>query len=269
MKVTINYQVCIMASDKKGAEVKTRHTITAGETLASAYAIAIDKYGEDTPLKVYPICTAENGESIMTNARKAVKSYETFERNNDFASENPRKRNFAEREDLLGIAYTAICEYFADNPNARNMDDIEHYAFKAIARDMWHTDKRGKKETMYNPDFGGHNSYKVHIVSDTIPELSDLVRYAWENADLSINQEAIIDLLTDGHTYRHIAELLDIASVSTISKQRSKAIDKIFCSMLDAPDGREIIKYHLSIDDNDIGAIATALRDKVKRAKGK
>lgn len=199
MKPTTEYQVCAIDKDAKTATAL--ETISA-DNLQNAVDIANGKYPRDT-IRVYPLVTLENADSITEMARFTLASYENWERRNNYAVMNPAERNQWDREDLLSIATIAIIATLTDNHGA-TMYDVKSAAFSAVATEQRRRERNSERE--YMPGWIGCNVMPREARS-SCPALDKLIISAVDNAELSATQAQVLMMsYSDGMSAIEIAQ---------------------------------------------------------------
>lgn len=144
MNAKIEYQVCAIDHAAKTAAVL--ETITA-ETLQNAAAVANAKY-KGKAIRIYPLVTMDNPETIQDMAKFTLASVENWERRNNYAVLNPIKRSQWDKEDYASIAAVAIIATLTDNPGA-DMYQVKSAAFSAIRAYQQKQDRNSERE--YTP----------------------------------------------------------------------------------------------------------------------
>ena len=170
MNATTEYQVCAIDHAAKTAAVL--ETITA-ETLQNAAAVANAKY-KGKAIRIYPLVTMDNPDTITEMAKFTLASVENWERRNNYAVMNPIKRSQWDKEDYTSIATLAIIATLTDNPGA-NMYQVKSAAFSAIRAYQQKQDRNSEKE--YNPGWVACN-IQPRLPRATCPALDRLISRA-------------------------------------------------------------------------------------------
>lgn len=240
------YQICITKRNGKSTAVVATAT-TAAATLADAYTAAAATPHNWTvtangnilaatlaatftadnaaAVRVYPYATADNAAAVMELAAYALRSFEKWERRNNFAVMNPVNRTEEERQDFKQSAALAILETLNANA-AATMFDCSTAAFDAIAAIQKAYERKAERE--YNPDWITCNITPKKAKA-TFPELDRLVKKAIAAADLTDNQTAVLYAVYGGNT------AADYAAANGISKQSAyKAVNAAYCKIVAA-----------------------------------
>lgn len=209
------YQVCTIDTGAKTA--KAVDTISA-ETLSAAVEIANGKYGRDT-IRIYPLVTLDNPESITEMARFTLASVENWERRNNYAVMNPVKRSVWDKEDYVSIATIAIIATLTDNPGA-TMYDVKSAAFSAIRTEQSRLDRNSERE--YVPGWITCNVQPRDFQPRaTCPALDKLIKKAIAETDLTETQKEVFTM-----SYMEEMSAADIAAAT--GKNRSKVYKGLY-----------------------------------------
>lgn len=215
MKTTIEYQVCNIDRDTKTAQVL--ETISA-ETLSGAVEIANGKY-QRANVRIYPLVTLDNPDSITEMSRFTLASVENWERRNNYAVLNPVKRSQWDKEDYMSIATIAIIDTLTNNP-AANMYDVKSAAFSAIRAEQSRQSRNSERE--YVPGWITCNvsphDFKPRA---TCPALDNLIKKAIANTELTEAQREVFTL-----SYGEEMSAADIATAT--GKNRSKVYKGLY-----------------------------------------
>lgn len=219
------YQICITKRNGNDTAVTATATIAAA-TIADAYTAADNMPHDKTAaMRVYPYATADNADSVMDLAAYALRSFEKWERRNNYAVMNPINRTEEERQDLKQSAALAILETLHKNA-AATMFDCSTAAFDTIAAIQKAYERKAERE--YNPDWITCNITPKKAKA-TFPELDRLVKKAIAAADLTDNQTAVLYAVYGGNT------AADFAAMQGISKQSAyKAANAAYCKIVTA-----------------------------------
>lgn len=253
------YQVCYLnrATEGKQATVKATALLEAND-IKQATAQAESKH-DRASFRVYPYCTAQDGEGQLTLARHTLRSVENWERRNDNACMNPFNRTEEDREDYIMCACVTFAAIFADNP-AADMHTLKTAAFSAIRAEQVKRARNSERE--YLPGWGACN-ITPRTAKATFPALDRLLRKAIESADMTETQAQILNMsYMDGMTAQDIATALNIGRTA-VYRALYRAYYKILLRMIDLDtDLRAFIEAGYTPEDID--EVEAILR---KRAK--
>lgn len=203
-----------------------------------AYSAAMTAQPERAKnIRVYPLAEPRHGESINDLARHVVRSYEHWERRNEFACENPRKRTDDQRDDLRQTAALAIIETLSTAPDAP-MYTVARAATVAIQTYQKRLDRLSERSVEFNPDWtSGVLADKP--IRATYPELDRLLSRAIESAHLTERQMAIASMAyMDGFNISAIADMLQRKRM-TISNTLYAAQYKIMIAAIADPNAAD------------------------------
>ena len=127
------YQICILNKATRDNPATVNQTaLVRASSMTEASRIAERTHKRST-FRVYPYCTAQDGEGQMELARYALYSFEKWERQFNASAMNEYLRNEYDREDLIATAYLAINVLFAENPSA-DMHTLKRRHFRLLQR---------------------------------------------------------------------------------------------------------------------------------------
>lgn len=223
------YQVCILNKATETTKATVKHTaLVEADNIMQATAQAEGKY-DRASFRVYPYCTAQDGEGQMELARHTLRSVEHWERRNNNAVLEPFKRTPEDREDFIMCACVAFAVIFAENPSA-DMHTLKTAAFSAIRAEQARRDRNSERE--YLPGWSACN-ITPRTAKATFPALDRLTRKAVETADLTERQMQVLNMAyQDGATTRDIASALNIAQ-STVRDALATAYYKVLLQMVE------------------------------------
>ena len=93
------YQICVLNKDTENKQATVKHTaLVEADNIMQATAQAEGKH-DRASFRVYPYCTAQDGEGQLALAQHTLRSVENWERRNDNAVLEPFKRTAEDRED--------------------------------------------------------------------------------------------------------------------------------------------------------------------------
>lgn len=251
------YQVNIINQNADGETVVTAVETLSADNIKSATEKAAAVHGREN-IRVYPLATITDGESVLTLARYTLASVERWERRNEHAVLEPYKRTQEDKEDFIQIAALAIWEVLAENPDTP-MFFAKRAAFTAIATEKKRRQRNSERE--YMPGWAGCN-IAPRAARPTVPEMDTLVRKAMAAADFTDTQAAIFNRFFDGMSAADIADELGIKR-ATVYTHLKRAEYKLLQAM-DALDPGHTIFDAAGYSDSDIGGTLDALS---KRAK--
>lgn len=223
------YQICILnkATDTTKATVKDTYTTDAPDII-TATAQAEGKY-DRASFRVYPYCTAQDGEGQLALAQHTLRSVEHWERRNDNAVLEPFKRTAEDREDFIMTACVTFAAIFAENPSA-DMHTLKTAAFSAIRAEQARRDRNSERE--YLPGWSACN-ITPRTAKATFPALDRLTREAVATADMTENQARVLNMAyQDGQGAQDIADALNIKR-ATVYQTLYRAYYKVLARMVE------------------------------------
>lgn len=223
------YQICILnkATDTTKATVKDTYTTDAPDII-TATAQAEGKH-DRASFRVYPYCTAQDGEGHLALARHTLRSVEHWERRNDNAVLEPFKRTAEDREDFIMTACVTFAAIFAENPSA-DMHTLKTAAFSAIRAEQARRDRNSERE--YLPGWSACN-ITPRTAKATFPALDRLTREAVATADMTENQARVLNMAyQDGQGAQDIADALNIKR-ATVYQTLYRAYYKVLARMVE------------------------------------
>lgn len=229
------YQICILNKATETTKATVRHTfITEANNITEATKQAEDKYARkakifNDQIRVYPYCTAQDGEGQLALAQHTLRSVENWERRNDNAVLEPFKRTAEDREDYIMTACVAFAVIFAENPSA-DMHTLKTAAFSAIRAEQAKRDRNSERE--YLPGWSVCN-ITPRTAKATFPALDRLTRKAVETADMTENQARVLNMAyQDGQSAQDIADALNIKR-ATVYQTLYRAYFKVLARMVE------------------------------------
>ena len=253
------YQVCVLnkAIDKEKPVVKSTKIIKAKD-IVQATEQAEQSHDRAT-FRVYPYCTAQDGEGQLALARHTLKSVENWERRNDNAALEPYKRTREDREDFIMCACVTFAAIFAENPSA-DMHTLKTAAFSAIRAEQARRSRNSERE--YLPGWNMCN-ITPQTAKATFPALDTLTRKAVETADITGNQARVLNMAyQDGKSAQDIADALNIKR-ATVYQTLYRAYFKVLARMVELDSNLNIFTG-AGYTGEDIDEILAILR---KRAR--
>lgn len=223
------YQICVLNKATETTKATVNHTaLVEADNIMQATAQAEGKHDRAT-FRVYPYCTAQDGEGQLALAQHTLRSVENWERRNDNAVMEPFKRTAEDREDYIMCACVAFASIFADNPSA-DMHTLKTAAFSAIRAEQAKRDRNSERE--YMPGWGACN-ITPRTAKATFPALDRLTRQAVETADMTDTQARILNMsYMDGQSAQDIANALDIGRTA-VYRALYRAYYKILLRMIE------------------------------------
>lgn len=223
------YQICVLNKDTETTKASVKLTeLVKADTIAHATEQAKGKY-DIASFRVYPFCTADDGEGQLALAEHTLRSVEHWERRNDNAVLEPFKRTKEDREDFVMVACLAFATIFAENPTA-DMHTLKTSAFSAIRAEQARRDRNSERE--YMPGWIGCN-ISPRTAKATFPELDKLTRKAVETAEMTDNQKAVLNMsFRDGMSAQDIADELGIKR-ATVYQSLYRAYYKVLAQMVE------------------------------------
>lgn len=223
------YQICILNKATRDNPATVNQTaLVRASSMTEASRIAERTHKRST-FRVYPYCTAQDGEGQMELARYALYSFEKWERQFNASAMNEYSRNEYDREDLIATAYLAINVLFAENPSA-DMHTLKTAVFSAIATEQRRNQRRAERE--FNPDFIACN-IAPRTAKATFPALDRLTRKAVETADMTEKQMQVLNMAyQDGQGAQDIANELNI-SRACVYRSLYRAYYKVLAQMVE------------------------------------
>lgn len=223
------YQICVLNRATETTKATVNHTaLVEADNIMQATAQAEGKHDRAT-FRVYPYCTAQDGEGQLALAQHTLRSVENWERRNDNAVMEPFKRTAEDREDYIMCACVAFASIFADNPSA-DMHTLKTAAFSAIRAEQAKRDRNSERE--YMPGWGACN-ITPRTAKATFPALDRLTRQAVETADMTDTQARILNMsYMDGQSAQDIADALDIGRTA-VYRALYRAYYKILLRMIE------------------------------------
>lgn len=206
-EIIMKYQIVKLAKAETGKKTRIATVVAEieSESLKAAYAtIADDKGKVDADMRIYPLATPTDGDSVYSLADYALYSYEKWERRNEHACENPRKRKPEDREDYRQDGAVAILAKFAEDAKT-NMHECKKSAFSEIAKKQKRHERNSERE--YNPNFASCNG-RVRAIADTFPELSLLVKKSIKAAKLTEEQMTAVEAIEQGYNIAEYARMI-------------------------------------------------------------
>lgn len=223
------YQICVLNKATETAKATVKHTATIdAPDIITATAQAEDSY-DRASFRVYPYCTAQDGEGQLALAQHTLRSVEHWERRNDNAVMEPFKRTAEDREDFIMTACVTFAAIFAENPSA-DMHTLKTAAFSAIRAEQARRDRNSERE--YLPGWSACN-VTPRTAKATFPTLDRLTRKAVETADMTENQARVLNMAyQDGQSAQGIADALNIKR-ATVYQTLYRAYYKVLARMVE------------------------------------
>lgn len=223
------YQICVLNKATETTKATVNHTaLVEADNIMQATAQAEGKH-DRASFRVYPYCTAQDGEGQLALAKHTLRSVENWERRNDNAVMEPFKRTAEDREDYIMCACVAFSSIFADNPSA-DMHTLKTAAFSAIRAEQAKRDRNSERE--YMPGWSACN-ITPRTAKATFPALDRLTRQAVETADMTDTQARILNMsYMDGQSAQDIADALDIGRTA-VYRALYRAYYKILLRMIE------------------------------------
>lgn len=223
------YQICVLNKATETTKATVNHTILVeADNIMQATAQAEGKHDRAT-FRVYPYCTAQDGEGQLALAQHTFRSVENWERRNDNAALEPFRRTPEDREDYIMCACVAFASIFADNPSA-DMHTLKTAAFSAIRAEQAKRDRNSERE--YVPGWGACN-ITPRTAKATFPALDRLARQAVETADMTDTQARILNMsYMDGQSAQDITDALDLGRTA-VYRALYRAYYKILLRMIE------------------------------------
>jgi len=253
------YHVVKLTTNDNDETVATTLATISADSIATAYATAHAAYGEH--VRVFPAADLTNGYSIMHAAEHAVRSYEHWERRNEFAWKEAFHRSEHDRHDLIQTAALAIMEKLTENPCV-DMYTVQRAAFAAIRTEQGRHERTAERVEYYDPSF--HSDHiQTHAVRPTAAALDRLVDAAIDAAALTADQQTCINLLMDGHSGVQIADLRKVKKQS-VYDLLGKAYAKILAELATIATPAALARVGLTTND-----VQEALNKRLKRVASK
>ena len=223
------YQICVLNKATESKKATVKHTaLVEADNIIKATEQAEGKY-DRASFRVYPYCTAQDGEGQMELARHTLRSVEHWERRNNNAVLEPFKRTPEDREDFIMCACVAFAVIFANNPSA-DMHTLKTAAFSAIRAEQARRDRNSERE--YLPGWSACN-ITPRTAKATFPALDRLIRRAVSEVELTDIQIRILDMsYNDGQTAQDIADALNIGRTA-VYRALYRAYYKILLRMVE------------------------------------
>lgn len=233
----MKYQICTLDPDIMTHIVTKTRNIDAKD-IKEATEKATEDGAKLSLVRVYPLCTPEDGAGIMELARHTVASVENWERRNNNAVMNPMRRNIQEREDMAQTACLAICAKFEENPGA-NMHELKTAAFSAIRAEQSRKERNSERE--YMPGWIVCN-VTPREARATFPALDRLIKQAVEAADMTEGQMNALTLsYTDGKSAQDIAEETGVKR-ATVYQSLYRAYYKVLAKAVEIDENLEVFR---------------------------
>lgn len=198
-----SYQVCIVAADESGKTVCTATENITAESMIDAYETALEKYGDNDSIRVYPLVNPADAESVYRFAEYARKQDKKWRIANDAAAVAAFNETPEDAADALQNAALAVLAVLAENPAA---DMFTVYRAAAALLKAERAKLYRISETEYNPAWAFHNPFISRRNLQTMPRLASLIRRAIDAADLTEKQAEIISEYGKGITAAAIME---------------------------------------------------------------
>lgn len=223
------YQICVLNKATETTKATVKHTaLVEADNIMQATAQAEGKH-DRASFRVYPYCTAQDGEGQLALAQHTLRSVENWERRNDNAVLEPFKRTAEDREDYIMCACVAFAVIFAENPSA-DMHTLKTAAFSAIRAEQAKRDRNSERE--YLPGWSACN-ITPRTAKATFPALDRLTRKAVETADMTENQARVLNMAyQDGQSAQDIADALNIKR-ATVYQTLYRAYFKVLARMVE------------------------------------
>lgn len=223
------YQICILNKATRDNPATVNQTaLVRASSMTEASRIAERTHKRST-FRVYPYCTAQDGEGQLALARHTLRSVEHWERRNNNAVLEPFRRTAEDREDFIMCACVAFAVIFAENPSA-DMHTLKTAAFSAIRAEQAKRDRNSERE--YLPGWSVCN-ITPRTAKATFPALDRLTRKAVETADMTENQARVLNMAyQDGQSAQDIADALNIKR-ATVYQTLYRAYFKVLARMVE------------------------------------
>lgn len=253
------YQVCVLnkATDKEKHTVKSTKVVEAKD-IAQATAWAEQNHARAV-VRVYPYCTAQDGDGQLKLARHTLNSVEKWERCNDNAALEPYKRTQEDRDDFIMCACVAFATIFAENPHA-DMHTLKTAAFAAIRAEQVRRARNSERE--YLPGWDMCN-ITPRTAKATFPALDALTRKAAQTADMTENQARVLDMVyQDGKSAQNIADELNVKR-ATVYQTLYRAYYKVLAQMVELDNNLNVF-MEAGYTGEDIDEILAILRRRAR-----